>query len=109
MPEQDRLLASTLRKWRPPKSVESLAQAWKAGDAAAIERLTLADMKAEPVVYQRLLVDRNRTWLPKIEALFSPARHSSSSAQRTWWGATVSVPQLRAKGYSGAAVGQVGS
>lgn len=102
MPEQDRLLASTLKEMATTKeSVESLAQAWKAGDAAAIERLTLADMKAEPVVYQRLLVDRNRTWLPKIEALFSrpaPALVIVGAAHLV--GSDGLLSQLRAKGYT---------
>jgi uncharacterized protein YbaP (TraB family) len=30
-----------------------------------------AELKSEPLLYQRLLVDRNRNWLPKIEALFA--------------------------------------
>ena len=102
MPEQDRLLASTLKEMATTKeSVESLAQAWKAGDAAAIERLTLADMKAEPVVYQRLLVDRNRTWLPTIEALFSrpsPALVIVGAAHLV--GSDGLLAQLRAKGYT---------
>ena len=33
----------------------------------------LDDVKDDPQLYQRLLVDRNRTWLPKIEALFARA------------------------------------
>ena len=52
-------------------SVGALARAWKAGDVATIEGLALDDLKAEPGMYQRLLIDRNRNWLPKIEALFA--------------------------------------
>ncbi len=102
MAEQDRLLASTLKEMATTKeSVEGMAQAWKAGDASAIERLTLDDMKTEPVVYQRLLVDRNRTWLPKIEALFSrpaPALVIVGAAHLV--GSEGLLAQLRAKGYT---------
>ena len=53
-----------------------LAQAWKAGDSPAVERIVLQDLKDDPQMYQRLLVDRNRAWLPKIEALFARRGHS---------------------------------
>jgi uncharacterized protein YbaP (TraB family) len=75
MPQQDRMLAETLKEMDTTKgAVEELGRAWKAGDAPAIERVVLRDLKAEPEMYQRLLVDRNRNWLPKIEALFSRPR-----------------------------------
>ena len=72
MPLQDRMLAETLKEMETTKeSVGELARAWKAGDTAAIEKVVLSDLKSEPQMYHRLLVDRNRTWLPKIEALFA--------------------------------------
>jgi len=72
MPDQDRLLASTLKEMATTKeSVDTMARAWKAGDTTTIEGLTLDDMKSEPAMYQRLLIDRNRTWLPTLEALFT--------------------------------------
>ena len=72
MPLQDRMLSETLKEMETTKdAVGELARAWKAGDAPAIEQIVLRDLKSEPQMYQRLLVDRNRTWLPKIEALFA--------------------------------------
>jgi uncharacterized protein YbaP (TraB family) len=72
MPEQDRMLASTLRELETEKaSVTTLADAWKAGDAATVEKIVLQELRKEPAMYQRLLVERNKNWLPKIEALFS--------------------------------------
>jgi uncharacterized protein len=72
MDEQDRMLASTLKELDTEKSsVLKLADAWKAGDAATVERIVLQDLRQEPRMYQRLLVDRNRDWLPKIDALFT--------------------------------------
>ena len=70
--EQDRMLAQTLRELDTQKgSVTALADAWKAGDWSTIERIVLQDVRQEPRMYQRLLVERNRNWLPKIEALFA--------------------------------------
>jgi uncharacterized protein YbaP (TraB family) len=75
MPLQDRMLSETLKEMETTESaVGELAQAWKAGDAPAIAKVVLRDLKSEPQMYQRLLLDRNRTWLPKIEALFSRPR-----------------------------------
>ncbi|MGE3958872.1 MAG: TraB/GumN family protein [Vicinamibacterales bacterium] len=72
MPLQDRLLRQTLQEMdKAGDSLEALARGWKAGDAPAIERLVLAELKAEPEMYQRLLVARNTNWLPKLEALFA--------------------------------------
>ena len=34
----------------------------------------LQDVKDDPLMYQRLLVERNRNWLPRIEALFARPR-----------------------------------
>jgi uncharacterized protein len=71
MAQQDELLATTLRGLDDEKAnVSRLALAWKTGDAPAIERLVLQDLKDDPLMYQRLLVERNRNWLPKLESLF---------------------------------------
>jgi uncharacterized protein YbaP (TraB family) len=50
------------------KEVTAMANAWRAGDAATLERISLKSMKESPRVYQTLILDRNRAWLPKIEA-----------------------------------------
>jgi uncharacterized protein YbaP (TraB family) len=72
MAEQDRLLAESLEDIeRERANVFALTDAWKAGDAAAVERIVLDDLKDDPVMYQRLLVARNRNWLPRIDALFA--------------------------------------
>jgi uncharacterized protein len=72
MEEQDRLLAETLKELDTQQTaVTALADAWKAGDVPTVERLVLQDLRSEPRLYQRMLVDRNRDWLPKLEALFA--------------------------------------
>ena len=72
MEQQERLLAQTLKELETElASVGKLADAWKSGDAPTVERIVQSELKAEPQMYQRLLVDRNKAWLPKIEALFA--------------------------------------
>jgi uncharacterized protein len=70
--EQDRMLAESLKDLdREQASVVTLTNAWKAGDAATVERLVLDDVKGDPVMYGRLLVNRNRNWLPTLDALLN--------------------------------------
>jgi uncharacterized protein len=72
MDQQDRLLAETLKELDTTKEeFTKLADAWQAGDAMQVEKLALEDLRSEPAMYQRLLVERNQQWLPKIVALFN--------------------------------------
>ncbi len=100
--QQDRLLAEALKEMHTEKaSVTKLTDAWKTGDAAGVERIVLADLKADPFLYQRLLVERNKNWLPKIEALFArktPALVLVGAAHLV--GPDGLVAMLKAKGYT---------
>jgi uncharacterized protein YbaP (TraB family) len=70
--EQDRMLAESLKDLDMEQAnVVKLTSAWKAGDAPTVERFVLDDVKNDPVMYDRLLVARNRNWLPQVEKLFS--------------------------------------
>jgi uncharacterized protein YbaP (TraB family) len=70
--EQDRMLAESLKDLdKEQANVLTLTNAWKAGDAPGVERLVLDDVKDDRAMYERLLVNRNRNWLPKLEALLS--------------------------------------
>ena len=72
---QERMLAETLRELESTKSsFKKIADAWKTGDVQSIEQIVLEDLKSEPMMYERMLVERNRMWLPQIEALFSRPR-----------------------------------
>jgi uncharacterized protein len=73
--QQERFLTETLKDLqKETATVGKLASAWKAGDVASVEKFVLQDLQSDPLVYQRLLVGRNRAWLPKIEALFGRTR-----------------------------------
>jgi len=70
--QQEAMLASSLEELDTQlQSITTLTEAWRRGDAGEMERLVLADIQANPGLYERLLVERNRNWLPTIEALFS--------------------------------------
>ena len=72
MEQQDRMLAETLKELATETAtVGKLGDAWKAGDVAVMETIALADLKSDPLMYQRLLVERNKNWMPKIEPLFA--------------------------------------
>nr|WP_315847947.1 TraB/GumN family protein [uncultured Rhodoferax sp.] len=68
---QDAFLQDTLREMGDFKGLfEELHTAWRQGDVAALERTALAEMREQyPVLYQRVNVDRNKAWLPQLDAL----------------------------------------
>jgi uncharacterized protein len=100
--QQDRFLADTLKGVAKEKAaVTKLTGAWKNGDVATIERLVMEDVKSDPVMYDRLLVSRNRNWMPKVEALFSrPRRAFVVVGAAHLVGPDGLVAMLKAKGYT---------
>jgi len=100
--QQERFLAETLKDLnKETASVNKLASAWKSGDVAGVERFVLQDLQSDPQVYQRLLVGRNRNWLPKIEALFSrPHTAIVVVGAAHLVGPDGLVSMLKAKGYA---------
>jgi uncharacterized protein YbaP (TraB family) len=77
MDQQERLLSESLKDADAERAnMSKLVEAWRGGDSAGVERIVLSELKTEPALYQRLLVERNRNWMPKIEALFSRPTHA---------------------------------
>jgi uncharacterized protein YbaP (TraB family) len=67
MPAQLELLTTTLDDVDTQvKNVGVLVDGWKRGDTATLERLMLKELQDSPEVYERLLVERNRNWVPLI-------------------------------------------
>jgi uncharacterized protein len=81
------------------KEVREIAAAWRAGDAAAIERLLLKGMKDSPAFYQSLLVDRNRRWLPRVESCLSTGSCFIVVGAAHMVGGDGLIAMLKAKGY----------
>jgi uncharacterized protein YbaP (TraB family) len=70
--QQDLMLAESLRDLDAEQAnLITLTTAWKAGDVPTVERLVLGDVAHNPEMYARLLVDRNRHWLPTIEGFLT--------------------------------------
>jgi uncharacterized protein len=99
--QQDHMLAETLKELDTEiASVTTLAAAWKNGDAPQVERIVLKDLKTDAQMYQRLLVERNRNWMPKIEAFFSrPGRTFVVVGAAHLVGPDGLLQMLRTKGY----------
>ena len=67
LPVQVEMLKATLDDVAEQvKSVDTIVTAWRAGDLATLDALLLKSFRESPAIYQRLLVERNRDWVPKI-------------------------------------------
>ena len=55
-------------------SAKTLVSAWRRGDAAFVEKTVLGAFSEYPAVYQSLIVERNQSWIPQIEACFARPR-----------------------------------
>jgi uncharacterized protein YbaP (TraB family) len=98
---QERLLLQTVKELGQTKeTVTKAADAWKAGDVEMVQALVLDDMKSDPLMYQRLLVERNRAWVPRLEALLRRPRPSFVVVGAAHLvGDDSVIAMLRAKGY----------
>lgn len=70
--EQERMLLQTLKDLDLlEKGVDRIIQAWTNGNSEALESLLLGSFKEYPEIYQKIMYDRNRQWLPRIEGFLS--------------------------------------
>ncbi|HME41256.1 MAG TPA: TraB/GumN family protein [Steroidobacteraceae bacterium] len=67
--QADYLVASLEQAHDLPREVDSMVHAWKRGDTQWFETQMLSELGRDPRLYQSLLGERNRKWVPKIEAL----------------------------------------
>lgn len=66
---EDAFVAHTLAELKSIKPMyEGLVDAWRKGDSARLTELMVADLKKTPHLYEKLLTERNRNWLPVIDA-----------------------------------------
>lgn len=67
---QERMLAQTLQDLELfEEKLSPLLSAWRRGDAERLNRLLLQNFREYPLVYERLVAERNRRWLRRIETL----------------------------------------
>lgn len=68
--EQELMLRETVREMELlEKNVNQIVEAWVAGDSGRLAELLLAGMKEFPEIHRKILIERNRRWLPVIEKL----------------------------------------
>jgi hypothetical protein len=63
------LLSSLADADELPAQLDAMVGAWKHGDSRWFRAEIAHEFGSEPLLYDTLLTDRNRRWLPKIEAL----------------------------------------
>lgn len=68
---EDAILAYNLADLEKlPELWRSMTGAWRGGNLAMLEELAGSSLRQEfPEIYQTMVVDRNSTWIPQIEAL----------------------------------------
>lgn len=104
--EQEQYLAETLEDAGSAGASETrrLHEAWRAGDVATLRDGLAADMKRQyPALYQRINVQRNDAWLPKLEAyLRGPGDEDTLVVVGALHllGSDGVIEKLRAKGYA---------
>ncbi len=67
---QEAMLLQTLKDIdNMQKEFNVILEAWKSGNAEALDKVLLKDYQDFPEVYQRLITERNKNWMPKIKSL----------------------------------------
>jgi uncharacterized protein len=68
--EQESMLRQSLKEMDLlDRGLDQIVRAWSTGDVNGLEALLLSGMQEYPAVYQKVIVDRNRRWLPQIEKM----------------------------------------
>jgi uncharacterized protein YbaP (TraB family) len=57
------------------KEVDDMVSAWRRGDTQWFANELMSELGDDPLLYQSVLVARNRKWVPKIEALLKDDRN----------------------------------
>ncbi len=70
--QEDSMIAYSLEEVKNIRTdLANLMSAWKSGDMKLMEEVAIVEMKSSyPQIYDEILADRNKNWIPKIEALF---------------------------------------
>jgi uncharacterized protein YbaP (TraB family) len=69
---QEEMLLETLTDVdRQRTQATRLADAWAMGDTSTLEAILVSDFWKSPALYWRLLIERNRNWLERLEQCFA--------------------------------------
>lgn len=83
------------------QNLNDIVRSWIDGDDALLAKLLLAGMMEYPEVHQKIIVERNRRWLPEIEKLLQQGNGAMVVVGAAHLvGQDGVIEMLRAKGYS---------
>jgi len=73
--EQDAMLRETLQEISNfKKDLQGIIDAWKTGDTQALQKLMLEAMRDYPQLHKKLLIDRNKQWVDKLQKLHASGK-----------------------------------
>ena len=73
--EQDAMLRETLQEISNfKKDLHGIIDAWKTGDTKALEKFMLDAMHEYPELHKKLLIDRNKQWVDKLQKLHASGK-----------------------------------
>ncbi|PKI17726.1 TraB/GumN family protein [Colwellia sp. 12G3] len=77
--DEERFIKSNLEQMKDFKTLFlGLLKAWRAGDEKQLKTLAITPMEDDPKTLKKLLTDRNKNWIPHIEAMFAGNGKSSN-------------------------------
>ncbi len=99
---QESMLQQTLKEADSIEgAVDAVVKAWSSGDINTLDATLLQGMREYPEVYQKLVLERNRAWLPKIESyLAQDENYLVVVGAGHLAGKDGVIEMLKAKGYS---------
>ena len=75
--DQEMMLRETLKELdQLDQGVEQIVQLWLKGDVGSLEEWLLAGMREYPAVHEKVIVERNRHWLPQIEKMIAQGENA---------------------------------
>jgi len=97
---QEAMVRDSLRQLHEMgEKLDDLTAAWTKGDTATLEELLIGGFEELPELYEAVLVERNRRWLPRIQALLDePGRHLVVVGSAHLLGEDSVIAMLRAAG-----------
>jgi uncharacterized protein YbaP (TraB family) len=83
------------------KNLNKIIQSWLKGDGDQLAKLLLAGMMEYPDLHQKIIVDRNRRWVPELEKLLQQGGGAMVAVGAAHLvGKDGVIEMLKAKGYS---------
>ena len=68
--DQEAMIKKTVEESKNWKTmIDDILAAWKTGDGPALKKLVADSIGKYPELHKKLLIDRNESWLEKIEEL----------------------------------------